>query len=73
MSWETVRLGDIASFSNGINFDKTAYSHGIKLIGVSDFGDRFFPDSTNLQEVKKEIVRDSDYLKEGDIVFVRSN
>ncbi len=73
MSWETVRLGDIASFSNGINFDKTAYSCGIKLIGVSDFGNRFFPDISNLQEVKKEIVRDGDLLKDGDIVFVRSN
>lgn len=73
MSWDTVRLGDIASFSNGINFDKTAYSHGVKLIGVSDFGNRFFPDIANLREVKKEVVRDSDLLKEGDIVFVRSN
>ena len=73
MSWETVKLGDIASFSNGINFDKTAYSRGIKLIGVSDFGNRFFPDTTNLQEVKREIVRDGDLLKAGDIVFVRSN
>lgn len=73
MSWETIRLGDIASFSNGINFDKTAYSRGIKLIGVSDFGNRFFPDIINLQEVKREIVRDGDLLKDGDIVFVRSN
>lgn len=73
MSWDTVKLGDIASFSNGINFDKTAYSHGVKLIGVSGFGNRFFPDTANLQEVKKEVVRDSDLLKEGDIVFVRSN
>lgn len=73
MSWDTVRLGDIASFSNGINFDKTAYSHGVKLIGVSDFSNRFFPDIANLREVKKEVVRDSDLLKEGDIVFVRSN
>lgn len=73
MSWDSVKLGDIASFSNGINFDKTAYSHGVKLIGVSGFGNRFFPDTANLQEVKKEVVRDSDLLKEGDIVFVRSN
>ena len=73
MSWEYITLGDIASFSNGINFDKSAYSLGIKLISVSDFGNRFSPDFTNLQEVKKETVRENDYLKEGDIVFVRSN
>lgn len=73
MSWETVKLEDIASFSNGVNFDKTAYSKGVKLIGVSDFGNRFSPDFDSLQEVKSEIVRKNDLLRSGDIVFVRSN
>lgn len=53
MKWEKVKLGDIATFSNGINFNKTAYAKGIKLIGVSNFGDRFYPDCSQLQEVKK--------------------
>lgn len=53
MKWEKVKLGDIATFSNGINFNKTAYAKGIKLIGVSNFGDRFYPDYSQLQEVKK--------------------
>ena len=44
MSWETVKLGDIAEFSNGVNFDKSAYSKGVKLIGVSNVGNRFSPD-----------------------------
>lgn len=73
MNWETVRLGDIAEFSNGINFDKSAYSHGVKLIGVSNFGNRFSPDYDSLEEIKKEVVRSNDYLQDGDIVFVRSN
>jgi len=73
MSWEKVRLGDVADFSNGINFDKSAYADGVKLIGVSNFGDRFFPDYENLSEIKKEAVRQSDYLNDGDIIFVRSN
>lgn len=73
MKWEKVKLGDIATFSNGINFNKTAYAKGIKLIGVSNFGDRFYPDYSQLQEVKKDIVRLEDYLRNGDIVFVRSN
>lgn len=34
MSWENVKLGDIADFSNGINFGKEAYGKGVKLIGV---------------------------------------
>ena len=73
MSWETVRLGDIAEFSNGINFDKSAYSKGVKLIGVSNFGNRFSPDYDSLEEIKKEVVRSNDYLRNEDIVFVRSN
>lgn len=73
MKWEKVKLGDIVSFSNGINFNKTAYEKGVKLIGVSNFGDRFYPDYLQLQEVKKDIVRPEDCLRNGDIVFVRSN
>lgn len=73
MSWKKVRLGDIADFSNGVNFDKSAYSKGVKLIGVSNFGNRFSPDYSSLDEIKADSVRDNDYLLDGDIVFVRSN
>lgn len=73
MKWEKVKLGDIASFSNGINFDKTAYSKGVRLIGVADFGNRITPEYDNLSEVNEDIVRPTDYLEDGDIVFVRSN
>ena len=73
MSWEAVKLGDIVEFSNGINFDKSAYSNGVKLIGVSNFGNRFSPDYDSLEEIKNEVVRSNDYLRDGDIVFVRSN
>ena len=51
MSWETIKLGDIADFSNGVNFDKSAYSKGVKLIGVSNFGNRFSPDYNSLEEI----------------------
>ena len=73
MSWRKVRLGDIAEFSNGLNFGKEAYSKGIKLIGVSNFGNRFFPEYNELEEVKEQVVRQNDLLTDGDIVFVRSN
>lgn len=43
------------------------------MIGVSNIGDRFYPDYSQLQEVKKDIVRLEDCLRNGDIVFVRSN
>ncbi|MBR0281129.1 MAG: restriction endonuclease subunit S [Oscillibacter sp.] len=71
--WRKVRLGDIAEFSNGVNFDKTAYAPGVKLIGVSDFGNRYYPNYDELKEVQSEVVKDNNYLRDGDIVFVRSN
>lgn len=73
MKWEKIALREVATFSNGINFDKSAYSSGVKLIGVSNFGERFSPDYRELQEVDRRVVRPDDFLIDGDIVFVRSN
>ncbi len=71
--WKKVKIEDIGDLSNGINFNKSAYTKGVKLIGVADFKDRLYPDYDSLQEVNKDVVRDIDYLHAGDIVFVRSN
>lgn len=68
-----VKIQDIATLSNGINFGKSAYVAGVKLIGVSDFKDRIYPDFGSLQEIDATVVRDADFLHKGDIVFVRSN
>lgn len=73
-TWPTVRLGTLADFKNGLNFPGTSWGKGLKIIGVSDFGDRSFPDYSSLEEVNPQgIVRDVDLLSEGDILFVRSN
>ncbi len=71
--WKCYKLNDISSLSNGINFDKSAYTSGVKLIGVSDFKNRIHPDYDSLQEVDSKVVKSGDYLEKGDIVFVRSN
>ena len=72
--WLQVKLGDIADFSNGINFDKSSYcENGTYLIGVSDFGEELFPDYSTLRHIDSTIVRECNLLKDGDIVFVRSN
>lgn len=68
-----VKIADIATLGNGINFGKSAYAPGVKLIGVSDFKDRMYPDFDTLQEVDSKVVKRGDYLSKGDIVFVRSN
>ena len=72
--WLPIKLGDIADFSNGINFDKSSYcENGTYLIGVSDFGEELFPDYSTLRHIDSTIVRECNLLKDGDIVFVRSN
>ena len=71
--WKCYKLNDISSLSNGINFDKSAYTSGVKLIGVSDFKKRIHPDYDSLREVDSKVVKSGDYLEKGDIVFVRSN
>ena len=71
--WKCYKLCEISSLSNGINFDKSAYTRGVKLIGVSDFKNRIHPDYDSLQEVDSKVVKSGDYLEKGDIVFVRSN
>jgi type I restriction enzyme S subunit len=73
MNWEKIKLGDIATFSNGVNFSKNAYSKGVKLIGVSDFGNRLLPNYNELEEISADVLKESDYLENGDIIFVRSN
>lgn len=71
--WKKVKLEEIATFSNGVNFGKESYTSGVKLIGVSNFGNKYFPEYEELDEINEKVLRENDYLKDGDIVFVRSN
>ena len=74
METREYRLGELAQFSNGINFDKNAYfGSGIRLITVSDFGNNFSPDYESLIEVSNEVVKEKDLISKNDILFVRSN
>lgn len=73
MEMKTVKLGEIAEFANGLNFDKAAYRAGVKIIGVSDFKDYTTPVIDDLTEVAVDSVKESARLKENDIIFVRSN
>ena len=73
VDWKKVKLGEIATFSNGVNFGKESYTSGVKLIGVSNFGNKYFPEYDELEEINEKVLRENDYLKDGDIVFVRSN
>jgi type I restriction enzyme M protein len=72
--WPIMELSEICSFKNGLNFDKTSSGHTVKIIGVSDFKANLYAPLDDLDEVHlDEQLPDSYLVKEGDILFVRSN
>ena len=72
--WPTVPLGTLAEFRNGVNYNKANFGTGIKLIGVSDFQDHVRASFDQLEQINPEgVVRKGHLLRDGDILFVRSN
>ena len=72
--WPTKRLGELAEFRNGVNYNKSSFGVGVKVVGVSDFQDYTKPRYGELEQINpKGIVTDRNILRDGDIVFVRSN
>lgn len=73
-NWEIKKLGELYSFKNGINFDKTQKNKkGILTIDVLNmYTEDLYPDLSNLYEV--DIKVSNDYLlQNNDILFVRSS
>jgi type I restriction enzyme S subunit len=74
LKWPTKRLGDLAEFRNGVNYNKSSFGVGMKVVGVSDFQDYTKPRYAELEQINPEgIVTERNILRDGDIVFVRSN
>jgi type I restriction enzyme S subunit len=74
MNWEEIRLEEIADFRNGVNYTNDSLGSGIKVINVADFKDKMYPDYESLGELDSDAKWHKDcFLKENDIVFVRSN
>lgn len=73
--WEPVPLGSLGTAKNGLNYNRESTGFIIKILGVGDFKDKsVLTDVSSLQAVSLSTRPDSDYfLKDGDIVFVRSN
>ncbi len=72
--WDTVTLGTLAEFRNGINYNKNNFGYGIKVINVKDFQDHNIASFEDLDEVNPTgVIKEKDLLKNGDIIFVRSN
>jgi type I restriction enzyme S subunit len=73
-NWSTRKLGDLAEFRNGVNYNKSSFGEGIKVVGVSDFQDYTKPRYADLDQINPQgIVTERNILHDGDIVFVRSN
>ncbi|MBL1280376.1 MAG: restriction endonuclease subunit S [Fluviicola sp.] len=71
---DEVKLGEIATFRNGLNFSKETRGKGCLLIGIPDFKNRSTPIYESLGEINPEgVAKADDYLKIGDVIFVRSN
>lgn len=74
-AWPETAFGDIADFKNGLNFRSDEKGHTIKVLGVGDFQQRSTLDQVDeISEIHTEKEIDKSYhLKDGDLVFVRSN
>ena len=72
--WPMKRLSELAEFRNGVNYNKSSFGVGVKVVGVSDFQDYTRPRYAELKQINPEgIVTERNILRDGDIVFVRSN
>jgi type I restriction enzyme S subunit len=72
--WPIKRLSELAEFRNGVNYNKSSFGEGVKVVGVSNFQDYTKPKYDELEQINPDgIVTDRNILRCGDIVFVRSN
>lgn len=68
-----VKLSEIGTFKNGLNFSAERVLSGCKMIGVPDFGDNYLAKLDGLKEIDEDIVSTDYLLQDNDILFVRSN
>jgi len=72
--WESMQLGKIATFRNGMNFTKGSKGELIKIVGVRDFQKSFWAPLEKLESVTIDgKLNEIDFLKQDDILAVRSN
>ena len=72
--WVEKTLGEIAVFRNGMNFTKDSRGDSVRIVGVKDFQRSFWVPFDNLETVVIDgELPETDELKSGDILTVRSN
>lgn len=72
--WVEKRLGEIASFRNGLNFTRRSKGESIQIVGVKDFKNKTLVPFDELDSINIDgNLREIDVLQDGDILTVRSN
>ncbi|MGB3343089.1 MAG: restriction endonuclease subunit S [Aequorivita sp.] len=73
--FKTESLSNYGSFKNGLNFSKSESGFKVKYLGVGDFKSKYKLEKMNkLSFINLSSLPSEDYfLKDGDLVFVRSN
>ena len=73
--WKQYCLGELGKNKNGLNFHREDNGIKIRILGVGDFGNlSVLRDLNALSEISMRFMPDDELLlKNGDIVFVRSN
>ena len=73
--WKQYCLGELGENKNGLNFHREDKGIKIRILGVGDFGNlSVLRDLNALSEISMRFMPDDELLlKNGDIVFVRSN
>lgn len=73
--WNRCKLGFLANFKNGLNYNGLSTDSEIKFLGVGDFKQHFVLDNVGMFSTLKfdGNMPDDLLLNNGDIIFVRSN
>ena len=74
-TWTTISLGNMGEAKNGLNFHRDDKGYKVRVLGVGDFKDKtVMRNLEGLTEISLTTAPDDEhYLRNGDIVFVRSN
>lgn len=72
--WREVAFGEVASFRNGLNFLSTSRGGEVRVVGIPHFWERRTMESFHeIEPTPVGRLSDDDYLRSGDLLFVRSN
>ena len=72
--WVEKRLGEIAEFKNGLNFNQSSKGQSVQVVGVGDFQNNYVVPLDDLKSVTIDGDLGEHYaIRENDILTVRSN